>query len=123
MTSLRKIPGGVNLCTRDQGEQLLHADSLIGEYCNGDVDVFPPELWPAWTDDWRWETCPPTDKEAADTLDYLAECDRLAEDLDDFEHEDEVYLRDFYRMLDSIAPLPEELEVRDLGDAFLGHPD
>lgn len=53
--SLRLINNGANLVTRDQAEQLLHADDMIGQWLTGDVDVYPPDQWCPWVDDWRWE--------------------------------------------------------------------
>jgi hypothetical protein len=121
MTTIQKNTHGVKIISREHAEAVLHADFEAGLFCTGDVELWPAEMWPSFTDDWRFEPTPEAilAEQEAEALAIVAEMELIAETLDDFEHEDQVYFREYYRFLDALAPLPEELEVRDCG---LGHP-
>jgi hypothetical protein len=109
--------------SRDYTEQLLNADAEAGAYCNGDVEIWPAERWPLWTDDWRWEPTEMTvlaEQEAA-ALSAMAEADLVAETIAEYEAEEEFDQAEYEAFLDSLAPSPGKLELRDISDCGLGH--
>jgi hypothetical protein len=77
-----------------------------------------PELWGKWADDFVFTPVDVLGEQEAEALAIVAEMELIAEELDDFEHEDQVYLKEFHKWLDSLVPSIEECERRD---SFLGH--
>lgn len=118
-SSLRLINTGANLVTRDQAEQLLHADDMIGQWLTGDVDVYPPDQWCAWVDDWRWEpTIEPDETELEMVRTAIEEEVAI---LDQEFEESGMDTEEFHRWLDSLEPTIGELEARDMSDCGFGH--
>jgi hypothetical protein len=112
---------GIKLITRQHAEAVLHADFESGLYCIGDVELWSPERWPNFVDNWRFTPTPEAvlaeQQEAA--LAIITENDRTWEEIDSCEQEED--WAEFEAWLDGLAPTPGELEARDLGDCGFGH--
>lgn len=107
---------------RDYAEQLLHADFEAGCYCDGDVDVWNPERWGAYCDNWFWSTTETTPDETERDMVRATEEEEAA--IADAEHDgwSEMDHEEWLAFLDAIEPTIDELAARDLGDCGLGHP-
>ena len=95
-------------------ETALHVDTEIGQWATGDVDVWPAEKWPTWTDNFFWT--PSEDDEAVKeareaTRGSTIEWEGTLEDDEDW--------------LDSLEPDSGGLDSREIADCSswdFGHP-
>lgn len=115
----------VKAIDRDHAEMLLHVDAEVGSWATGDVEIWPPDNWPSWTDSWFWEPSEALPDESERELLAHEEEERTA--ILDAEYDDEAMreLRsegarlEFEAWLDGLEPPIEEIELRG---AWGGHP-